>query len=281
MRSGAESLNKLAIFPPSSNLAASRHKSSSACPLCLLSPFPGATVQLWERLGSSRFSAIQKSVDAFGRGMEGPRAGSRQRQHSTAVRITVTIYSTMTKLNRTVKERHQAAGKTVKQEKQNQTNTRERHKGKTAVLLQSVQTESKLPLCVSNLTTGDTEGLPRQCPLCRRPQLPPSMPSTEAIDATIRRHQSHQATIDAIEATTIDSIDAIIDATKAIESSHFPFAHSPISVEGVTGATLHPRTFGAITVHEHLIDHVTGGPPIRLVLHEFCESTHPLVRHQF
>ena len=33
----------------------------------------------------------------FGRGIKGPRAGSRQRQHSTAVRITVTIYPSMTK----------------------------------------------------------------------------------------------------------------------------------------------------------------------------------------
>ena len=36
---------------------------------------------------------------SFGRGKKGPRAGSRQRQHSTAVRITVTMYPTMTKLN--------------------------------------------------------------------------------------------------------------------------------------------------------------------------------------
>ena len=34
---------------------------------------------------------------SFGRGMEGPRAGSRQRHHSTAARITVIIYTTMTK----------------------------------------------------------------------------------------------------------------------------------------------------------------------------------------
>ena len=34
---------------------------------------------------------------SFGREMRGPRAGSRQRQHSTAVRITVIIYTTMTK----------------------------------------------------------------------------------------------------------------------------------------------------------------------------------------
>ena len=39
--------------------------------------------------------------------MKGPRAGSRQRQHSTAVIITVIIYTAMTKLNKTVKERHQ------------------------------------------------------------------------------------------------------------------------------------------------------------------------------
>ena len=36
--------------------------------------------------------------------MEGPQAGSRQRQHSTAVRITVIIYTTKTKQNKTVKK---------------------------------------------------------------------------------------------------------------------------------------------------------------------------------
>ena len=61
------------------------------------------------------------------------------------------------------------------------------------------------------LTTGDTEGLPRQCPLCRRPQSPPSMPSIEAIDAI-------EATRDAIEATTIDAIEAI-EAIDAIEAT--------------------------------------------------------------
>ena len=33
---------------------------------------------------------------SFGRGMKGPRAGSRQKQHSTAVRITVIIFTIMT-----------------------------------------------------------------------------------------------------------------------------------------------------------------------------------------
>ena len=37
---------------------------------------------------------------SFGRGMRGPRAGSRQKQHSTAARITVIIYTTMTKQNK-------------------------------------------------------------------------------------------------------------------------------------------------------------------------------------
>ena len=40
---------------------------------------------------------LRRSFFSFGRGMKGPREGSRQRQHSTAVRITVTIYPTMTK----------------------------------------------------------------------------------------------------------------------------------------------------------------------------------------
>ena len=43
---------------------------------------------------------FRSSPLSFGRGLEGPRAGSRQRQHSAAVRITVTIYTIMTKQNK-------------------------------------------------------------------------------------------------------------------------------------------------------------------------------------
>ena len=64
-------------------------------------------------------------------------------------------HTIMAKLNRTVKgDIRQRAKQSSKRRKL--TKTRERHKGKTAVLLQTVQTESKLPLCESNLTTGDS-----------------------------------------------------------------------------------------------------------------------------
>ena len=74
------------------------------------------------------------------------------------------------------------------------------------------------------LTTGDTEGLPRQCPLCRRPQSTTirrhhSTPST--LPGHHRRHRRYQATIDAIDATrpTIDAIEAI-DATTRRHPGH-------------------------------------------------------------
>ena len=38
--------------------------------------------------------------------MKGPRAGSRQRHRSTAARITVIIYTTMTKTDKSVKKGH-------------------------------------------------------------------------------------------------------------------------------------------------------------------------------
>ena len=47
----------------------------------------------WDLRG---FSGITLRSCSFGRGMKGPRAGSRQRHHSTAVRITVTISTTVT-----------------------------------------------------------------------------------------------------------------------------------------------------------------------------------------
>ena len=47
---------------------------------------------------------------SFGRGVKGPGRSHVKKQHSTAVRITVIIYTIMTKLNKTVKERKPAAG---------------------------------------------------------------------------------------------------------------------------------------------------------------------------
>ena len=160
-----------------------------------------------------------------------------------------------------VKERHQAAGKLVKEETQTLTKTRERHKGKSAVLLQTVQTESKLPLCVSNSLLGTQRDFHVSALCVEDPshhhRCHPSKPSTPTIDAieatrppstpskpppstpstqSTPPFDAIEATIDAIEATTIDAIDA----TQAINSSHFPFAHSRISVEVVTSATLHP-----------------------------------------
>ena len=53
--------------------------------------------------------SLSHSFLSFGRGMKGPQAGSRQRHHSTAVRITVTIYPTVT----TVQESTYPAGRSA------------------------------------------------------------------------------------------------------------------------------------------------------------------------
>ena len=180
---------------------------------------------------------------------------------------------------------------TLKQETQQLKKTRERHRGTSAVLLQTVQTESKLPLCVSNSLLGTQRDF-RVSALC------------------VEDNSSHHSTppFDAIEATIIDAIDA----TQAINSSHFPFAHSRNSVGSIASTTC-----GAITVHEHLFEFISASPPIssfftnfvsqplnsfainfnsqlisssftnfcesthQLVLHKFCETTHQLVLHLF
>ena len=110
---------------------------------------------------------------SFGRGMKGPRAGSRQRQHSTAVRMTVIIYTIMTK-----------------QETQQLTQTRDRHRNKSAVFLQTVQTESKLPLCVSSSLLGTQRDFHVSALCVEDPSPPPSAPTIDATDATHRRHHS-------------------------------------------------------------------------------------------
>ena len=51
--------------------------------------------------------------------MKGSRAGSRQRQHSTAVKITVTIYPTMTKLNEDREKGDTVSWPSVKQDEAN------------------------------------------------------------------------------------------------------------------------------------------------------------------
>ena len=45
---------------------------------------------------SENDGAVQSLSLSFGRGLKGPRTGSRQSQHSTTVRITVIVYATMT-----------------------------------------------------------------------------------------------------------------------------------------------------------------------------------------
>ena len=113
------------------------------------------------------------SLSSFGRGMKGPGRGHVKRHHSSAVRITVIIYTTMTKL------------------------TEDCEKGDTSSWPKlSSKIRSKL-----SQNESETQGqkplnrLPRQCPLCRRPQSTIDAnrrrhPSTPPIDATIRRYQS-------------------------------------------------------------------------------------------
>ena len=94
---------------------------------------------------------------------------------------------------------------TVKQETQTLTKTRERHKGKSAVLLQTVQTESKLPLCVSNSLLGTQRDFHVSALCVEDPRYHHSTAPIDAIEATKppstpskppshhRRHRSHRS----------------------------------------------------------------------------------------
>ena len=106
--------------------------------------------------------------------MEGPRAGvtSEATQHCCESNCHNIHYHDQE--DQTVKERHLVASKlSSKRNKYNQVERTAQFSCKRLRLKASYPVHAKL-------TTGDTEGLPRQCLLCRRPQLPPF----DAIDAT-------------------------------------------------------------------------------------------------
>ena len=134
---------------------------------------------------------------------EGPPTGSRQRQHSAAARITVIKYTTMTKLNEDCEKETQAVGQTVEQDTQQTVTKRERDTGtKATVILHTVQTKSKLPLCVSPSLLGTQKDF-HVSALCVEDPSPPLTPTVDAIhrrhpstppfDATIRRHHRRRA----------------------------------------------------------------------------------------
>ena len=104
---------------------------------------------------------------------EGPRTGSRQRYHSSAVGIAVIMYTTMTKLNEDFEKRHKQLAKLsskINESKLSQS------KG------QSVQRKSKLLLCPL--------GTQRDFHVSALCVEDPSPPLTPSIDATNRRrHQ--------------------------------------------------------------------------------------------
>ena len=93
------------------------------------------------------------------------------------------IYTVMTKLIEDCGTETQAASKSVSKTRSKLSQNENATQGQKATgILQTVQTKSKTTTVRVTVTTGDTEGLPCQCHLCRRPQ--------PTIDANHRRHPS-------------------------------------------------------------------------------------------
>ena len=112
--------------------------------------------------------SLSYSLSFFWTQNEGPRAGSRQRHHSFAVRITVIIYTAWTKLNEDREKGDISSWPTVVQDTKQWTNATD--------ILHSVQTKSKLILCVSS-SLGTQRDF-HVSALCVEDPSPPSTPTS-------------------------------------------------------------------------------------------------------
>ena len=115
----------------------------------------------------------------------------------------------MTKLNEDcdVKRRHKQLAKLSSKIRSKQAQNENATQGQSYCYPANCSDEKQATIVRVTLTARDTEGLPRQCPLCRRPNPPStppfdatiaadhrSHPSTPPIDATIRCHHSPTTT---------------------------------------------------------------------------------------
>ena len=121
---------------------------------------------------------------------EGPQTGSRQKHN----RITVIIYITMTKLNEDREKGDTSSWPNRRARLTKQTVTKQWTNATD--ILQSVQTKSKLLLCVSSSPLGTQRDFHVNA-LCVEDPSPPSTPS---IDAIRRRHHSKPLSTPTIEA---------------------------------------------------------------------------------
>ena len=171
---------------------------------------------------------------------EGPRTWSRQRQHSSAVRITVIIYTIVTNLDEDCEKETQAAGETVKQDTQQTVTKRERDTGTKATdILQTVQTKSKLPLCMSPSLLGTQRDF-HVSALCVEDRSPPSAPTIDAIHR--RRHSKPPST------PTIEAIHRRHPSTP-------PFVATIVGTRG-TSTSVHPcaiHTIDAIAATQAIV----------------------------
>ena len=137
----------------------------------------------------SLFLLDARSLSFFWTRNGGPRTGSRQRKHSTAVRITVTICTTVTKLIEDCEKETQTAGKTIKQDSQQTVTERERDTGTKPLLSCKVfRRKANLPLCASP-SLLETQRDFHVSALCVEDPSPPSTPPFDATNR--RRHRCH------------------------------------------------------------------------------------------
>ena len=141
-------------------------------------------------LFSVSLSLYSLSFLSFGRGMKGPRAGSRQRQHSTAVTITVIIYTIMIKLNKLRKE--DTSSWPDCQARDAATDTNEENGTRTNPLFSWKLFRLKASyLCACQTHPLGTQRDFHVSALCvEDPSPPPSASIIDAVDATHRRHHS-------------------------------------------------------------------------------------------
>ena len=154
-------------FCPSYSLSQSISISASAS--ASASPSPSLSLSL----SLSFFSFF------WTRNEKAPQAGSRQRQHSTAVRITVTKYPTMTKLNEDREKGDTSSWSSVKQEEANCHKAMDKTQLTSCILFK----QRTSYCCACRPHHWGHRGTSTSVPLCRRPQ-----------STTIRRHHSTPST---------------------------------------------------------------------------------------
>ena len=130
---------------------------------------------------------------------EGPRTGSRQRHHSSAVRITVIIFTTMTKLNEDREKGDTSSWPTVEQDKRSKLSQSNGQTPLTSCILFRPRASC---YCACHPHHWGHRGTSTSVPsVSKTPVHHRRQPSTPSIDATIRSHFRRQPPKPSIDAT--------------------------------------------------------------------------------